>query len=169
MLKGRIDKNLEVKITLTLEDIEKLEKEKMLHGIMSKPVPPADKQKEDDDDDERHYDRRSIIIPRRVRRKGDNYLKLKPGESGLSFYLREFFKFEGLPANHPYWNRNSYDISINQAYLNLLREGQKIVKIEPVVPVNYLCISLEVVVKKPAEPIQQPGPEQPSQPQTQSL
>ena len=166
MLKGSIDKNLEVKITLTLEDIETLERERRIDGVMAKPVSvpaPAD------EEDERDYDRRSVVIPRRMSKKGSNYLKLKPGESFFTAHLREVFRFEGLPANHPYWNRNSYDLSINPTYLKMLRDGQSIVKREPSVPVNYLSISLEQAVQKPAEPIQQPGPEQAQQPQTQSL
>jgi hypothetical protein len=163
MLKGSIDKNLEVKITLTLEDIEKLERERYIHGIMSKPVAA----KEKDDEDERDYDRRSIIVPRR--RKNPDYLKLKPGESLFTAHLREFFRFEGLPFNTHYWNRNAYDISLHPLCLKQLKEGQSIVKREPNVPVNYLSVSLEQAVQKPAEPVQQPVPEHAPPAQTQSL
>ncbi|MEM2916010.1 MAG: hypothetical protein QXT19_01470 [Candidatus Woesearchaeota archaeon] len=160
MLKGRIDKNLEVYVTLTVEDVEALERERSIKGIMEKPV--VQPQSQEDAGDERLYDKNSIVISGRKCKKTSGS-GLKPNKCVFTAYLRGMFRFEGLPSNAVYWNRRTYDIHLSLGDLQQLRKGRSIVKKEPAVPVNYICVSLENAARSLAEN----NPSSPSQ--TQSL
>jgi len=162
MLKGRIDRNLEVYATLVLEDIELLEREKVIRGIMVRPVMPPSPATHDAPDEEILCKKGCYALPRKPRRK-KGYMNLKPDESLFTLHLRSAFTFEGLPANKEYWNRKTYDLGLNLGHLQQLRQGQSIVKREPAVPVNYISVSLEKVVRSPS------SQEQAAQSQTQSL
>ncbi|MEM4247302.1 MAG: hypothetical protein QXR48_00930 [Candidatus Woesearchaeota archaeon] len=137
MLKGRIDKNLEVYVTLTAEDITVLEREKLIKGVMEKPdVQP---QSQEDDGEGRLYDKN--LLRRKCKKTSSS--GLRPNESIFTAYLRGMFRFEGLPSNAFYWNRRTYDLHMRHEDLQQLKQGQSIIKREPNVPVNYICVSLE--------------------------
>ncbi|MEM4243148.1 MAG: hypothetical protein QXM31_04585 [Candidatus Woesearchaeota archaeon] len=160
MLKGSINKNLEVCVTLSIEDLEQLEREKSIKGIMARPV--VQPQSHEEDDEECLYGRNCISMQRGKGKKTE-CSGLKPNECLFTAHMREMFRFEGLPANHHYWNRKTYDLALSRENLQHLRQGQSIVKREPNVPVDYICVSLEKAVPKAAQPV----PPLPSQ--TQSL
>lgn len=144
MLRGTIDDQLQMIVTLTAEDLCALEQKSVVYGTMRRPKdaaarpraqPPAD-QPFSSEKEARKYLRRKPA-PKTPPAADETHIDVP-----LTFYLKSIFRVSGYSASAAYDRKNSYDVEMTRQQVNDLRQRHKLDYCDRI-PCKSLTIVLE--------------------------
>jgi hypothetical protein len=152
MLRGSIDDQLNMTVTLTAEDLCALEQKSSVYGTMRRPVSKEKSersrpQRREDNpfasEDVRDYVRRAPK-PKPLPAAAATHVDVP-----LTLYLKSIFRVSGYSASAAYHHKNTYDVEITPQQVRDLRQKCKL-EYRDRIPCNSLTIVLEDAPARPA-------------------